>query len=70
MNTKQQIKHLLVINEMTMTDLCKKMSERIGKPYTIHNISGKLYRDTIKYSEIKLLYDILGYELVLRKKKL
>ncbi|MBQ8458643.1 LLM class flavin-dependent oxidoreductase [bacterium] len=68
MNTKQQIKHLLVINEMTMTELCRKMSEKLGKPYTIHNISGKLNRDTIKYSEIKLLYDILGYELVLRKK--
>lgn len=68
MNTKQQIKHLLVQNEITMTELCKKMSERLQKPYTIHNISGKLNRDTIKYSEIKLLYDILGYELVLRKK--
>lgn len=69
MDTKQQIKHLLVQNEITMTELCKKMSERLQKPYTIHNISGKLNRDTIKYSEIKLLYDILGYELVLRKKQ-
>lgn len=68
MNTKQQIKHLLIMNDMTLTELCKKMSEKLGKAYTIHNISGKLYRDTIKYSEIKLLYDILGYELVLRKK--
>lgn len=69
MNTKQQIKHLLVQNEITMTELCKRMSERLNKLYTIHNISGKLNRDTIKYSEIKLLYDILGYELVLRKKQ-
>lgn len=69
MKTKQQIKHLLVINDMTMTELCKRMSERIGKPYTIYNISGKLNRDTIKYSEIKMLYDILGYELVLRRKQ-
>ena len=69
MNTKQQIKHLLVINEMTMTELCRKMSEYLGKSYTIHNISGKLKRDTIKYSEIKLIYGILGYELVLRKIK-
>ena len=68
MNTKQQIKHLLVMNDMTMTELCQKMAERIGKPYTIYNISGKLNRDTIKYSEIKMLYDILGYELILRKK--
>lgn len=69
MDTKQQLKHLLVMNDMTMTELCKKMSERLQQPYTIHNISGKLKRDTIKYSEIKLLYDILGYELILRKKK-
>ncbi len=69
MDTKQQLKHLLVMNDMTMTELCKKMSERLQQPYTIHNISGKLKRDSIKYSEIKLLYDILGYELILRKKK-
>lgn len=69
MDTKEQIKHLLIMANMTMTELCRRMSERLGKPYSIHNISGKLYRDTIKYSEIKLLYDILGFELVLRKKK-
>lgn len=68
MDTKQQLKHLLISKEMTMTELCKKMSERLQKEYTIHNISGKLKRDTIKYSEIKILYDILGYELVPRKK--
>ncbi|MBR1425278.1 hypothetical protein IJ579_06925 [bacterium] len=68
MDTKQQIKHLLLMRDMTMTELCRQMSKRLGKPYTIHNISGKLYRDTIKYSEIKLLYDILGFELVLKKK--
>lgn len=69
MDTKKQIKYLLIMNNMTMTELCKKMSERINKPYSIHNITGKLNRDTIKYSEIKLLYDILGYELILRKKQ-
>ena len=69
MDTKQQLKHLLISQEMTMTELCKQMSARLGKEYTIHNISGKLKRDTIKYSEIKLLYDILGYELVVRKKQ-
>ncbi len=68
MDTKQQIKHLLLLNNLTMTELCRRMSERINKPYTIHNISGKLKRDTIKYSEIKTILDILGYEFVIRKK--
>lgn len=68
MDTKQQIKHLLLLNNLTMIELCRRMSERINKPYTIHNISGKLKRDTIKYSEIKTILDILGYEFVIRKK--
>ncbi len=68
MDTKQQIKHLLLMNNMTMTELCKKMSERINEPYTIHNISGKLKRGSIKYSEMKDILDILGYEFIIRKK--
>ena len=58
------------MSDMTLTELWHRMSERIGKPYTIHNISGKLNCDTIKYSEIKILYDILGYELILKKKNI
>lgn len=69
MDTRQQLKHLLVAQDMTMTELCRIMSEKLKKTYSIHNISGKLKRDTIKYSEIKMLYDILGYELVVRKKQ-
>lgn len=69
MDTRQQLKMLLVAQDITMTELCKRMSKILGKEYSIHNISGKLKRDTIKYSEIKLLYDILGYELVVRKKR-
>lgn len=68
MDTKEQLKHMLVSQDMTLTELCQKMSEKLKKPYSIHNISGKLKRDTIKYSEIKILYDILGYEIVVRKK--
>lgn len=68
MDTKQQIKHLLLLNNLTMTELCEKIGEKINRHYTIHNISGKLKRDTIKYSEMKTILDILGYEFVIRKK--
>lgn len=70
MNTKEQIKHMLVNNDMTMTELCRRMSNKLGKTYTIHNITGKLKRDTIKYSEIKQIFDILGYEIAVRKKSI
>ncbi len=69
MDTKEQLKHLLLTKNMTMTELCRKMSQRLNKDYTIHNISGKLKRNTIKYNEIIMLYDILGYELVVREKQ-
>lgn len=69
MDTKELIKHLLLMKNMTMTELCEKMSNRINAPYTIHNISGKLKRNTIKYSEMKDILDILGYEFTIRKKE-
>ncbi len=67
MNTKQEIKYMLLMNNMTMTELCKRMSKKLGKTYTIHNISGKLQRDTIKYNEMKEIFNILGYEISIRK---
>ncbi len=68
MDTRQQIKHMLINADMTMTELCKRMSKRLGKEYSMHNLSGKLRRDTIKYCEIKEIFDILGFEVTARKK--
>ncbi len=68
MRAKILIKHLLVSNNMTLTELCEKMSARLNAPYSIHNISGKLKRDTIKYSEMQMILDILGYQFSIKKK--
>ncbi len=63
MRVKKDIKMLLLENDMSITDMAKKMSERTGKHYSRSNISQKLIRGTLKYEEALLIGEILGYDL-------
>ncbi len=68
MDTRQQIKHLLISSNLTMTELCGILSQKWGKDYSMQNLSSKLRRNTIKYCEMKDIFDVLGYEIIVRKK--
>lgn len=39
------------------------LGERLKKKYTLDNLSHKPRKETISYREIKLIADILGYEI-------
>ncbi len=38
------------------------MEQKLNKSYSIANLSNKLRKGSITYEEIKLIADILGYE--------
>ncbi len=63
MSVRTDIKTLLAENDISITSLAKKLSEKTGKYYSQSNISQKLMRQTLKYEEAKLIGEILGYEL-------
>ena len=63
MNIRTDIKTILAENDMTITELARKMTERLGKHYSQSNISQKLMRRTLKFEEAKIIGEILGYEL-------
>ncbi len=63
MSVRSDIKTLLAENDISITSLAKKLSEKTGKYYSQSNISQKLMRQTLKYEEAKLIGEILGYEL-------
>lgn len=60
MNTKEEVKILLGLKCMTITELAERMSAISGKKYTQSLISHKLASDSLKYSEMKLICNILG----------
>lgn len=57
-----EIKFLLSNKGLTLTYLAQQMEHKLKKPYSIANLSNKLRKGTITYQEIKLIADILGYE--------
>lgn len=60
---REQIKSLLASKNVTMKELCKLLSDKLGKEYSLPNFSGKLKRGTISYNEVLLIAEILGYEI-------
>jgi hypothetical protein len=68
---KQQIKEILLKENLTMTDLVSKLNAR--KPTeenntTVASLNNKLTRGTIKYSEILEIFDVLDYDVSLHKR--
>jgi hypothetical protein len=60
---KNYIRSLLVLNNMPIAKLAKKMSELSGKEYSIGSLYGKLARDTLTLKECQLIASIIGYHI-------
>lgn len=64
-NIKNEVKSILAANGWTLTEVVNKMNDNRPeqKKTTVQNISNKLTRGTIKYSEIHEMASIIGKEI-------
>lgn len=63
---KNEVKSYIVKEGFTMKKIAGLLDN--GSKVALQNLSNKLTRGTIKYSEIKEIADILGYEIKWEKK--
>ena len=63
-----EVKKVLLDVNVSLTELAGAMGKRLNKHYSLHNLSNKLRKETITYKEMKLIADILGYDLKLTEK--
>ncbi|MDU2663560.1 MAG: DUF6471 domain-containing protein [Clostridium perfringens] len=61
--TRNEIKSYISAKGWKMIDLVEALKE-YGIETTPQALSNKLSRDTIRYSEVKAIADIIGYKLV------
>lgn len=61
MDIQENIKILLLKKHMTMKKLAEEMTLRAGKKMLTSSLSQKLSKGTLRYSELKLICEILGY---------
>lgn len=68
---KNEIKGYISSSGWTITDIVEKMNENlpIEKKTTVQNISNKLTRGTIKYSEVIEIANIIGMKIEWNKKE-
>ncbi len=54
---------------MLQKDLSEKLNEKNGKDTKPANFSAKLKREYLTYRELRQICDILGYDLIIEKRK-
>lgn len=68
MGLKEDIKAYIVSSGFTITRLAKELNKRNGSDYTVQNLSNKIRKESLKYSEVLQIADIIGYDIEWIKK--
>ncbi|MBQ8168271.1 LLM class flavin-dependent oxidoreductase [bacterium] len=68
LNDFQLIKYLLNKEYILQKDLSDKLNLKTGKNTKPGNFSAKLKRNYLTCQELRYICDILGYDLIIRKK--
>ena len=69
MKVLDEVKMMLLGTSITQTKFAKMLGNRLSKKYSQSNFHSKLRRETIPYKEMKLIADILGYDIKFVKRE-
>lgn len=69
MSIRNEIKAQIVRAGFTMREVVELLSDEYGWSDSVSNLSAKLQRESIRYKEVVELADVLGYDIVWKKRK-
>lgn len=69
MGIKDDIKSIIVKSGKTMSEVVELINQKYSRQDTVQNLSNKLTRGTIKYSEVLEIAEVLGYAIKWVKEK-
>ena len=67
-NLSNEIKSDIVRQGMTMQEVIDLLVDEYGWSDSVSNLSNKLQRESLRYTEAVQLADVLGFEIVWRKR--
>lgn len=67
-NLRNEIKSYIVCQGMTMQEVVNILVDEYGWSDSVSNLSNKLQRESLRYTEAVQLADVLGFEIVWRKR--
>lgn len=62
------VRLLLFRNRITIAELSRRMSDLSGKEYSRFNVRAKIEKGSLKFSEMILICEILGYKIDIHEK--
>ena len=68
MNVRNEIKAQIIRTGMTMQEVVDLLADEYGWSDSVSNLSNKLQRESLRYTEVVQLADVLGFEIVWRKR--
>jgi len=68
-NCRNEIKSYITREGLTMTEVVEKLSDEYGWSESVPNLSGKLRRGSLRYTEAVELADVMGYDIVWQKRR-
>lgn len=69
MSIKNEVKSLCAKKGITLSQIAEELGKKLNKKYTLGNLSKKLTYGSIKYIEIELIAEILGYDINFTEKQ-
>lgn len=67
-NLRNEIKSYIVRSGYTMQEVVDRLSEDYSWSDSVSNLSNKLQRESLRYTEAVQLAEVLGFEIVWRKR--
>lgn len=68
MNVRNEIKAQIIRAGFTMQEVVDLLRDEYGWSDSVSNLSAKLQRESIRYKEVMELAEVLGFEIVWRKR--
>lgn len=69
MALKEDLKAAIIKSGFTMTQVVELLNAKYGRDTSVQNFSAKLKRESLKYTEVEEVLDIIGYSIVWEKDK-
>ena len=67
---QKEIKGFIFNADMTMREVVELLAKKYGWSRSVSNFSDKLRCETIRYREILELADVLGYDLIWKRREI
>lgn len=67
-NLRNEIKSYIVRTGCTMQEVVDLLADEYGWSDSVSNLSNKLQRESLRYNEAVQLAEVLGFEIVWRKR--